>query len=182
MISIVGYKNKIIFENSDNNKYFEIPWSKKSFLEEPDDTVFMIARALNKHKEIFEGYTKKIDEKLSFNEAYSPDEMMVYMNTWKNYNEYGADLVLYDNIDGWMSIDDAIEFAEEHAEDEPFINDTDNIPSAFGIDEYSNVVHTLEMLKRFEDSGADIDILEAIMDSGYNTLEDALDKYESGDY
>lgn len=182
IIRIEGYKNKVIFENSDNNKYFEIPWSKKSFLEEPDDTVFMITRALNKHKEIFEGYTKKIDKKLSFNEAYSPDEMMVYMNTWKNYNEYGADLVLYDNIDGWMSIDDAIEFAEEHAEDEPFINDTDNIPSAFGIDEYSNVVHTLEMLKRFEDSGADIDILEAIMDSGYNTLEDALDKYESGDY
>lgn len=110
------------------------------------------------------------------------DEMQVYMNTWANYNEYGADLSQYGIKDGWMSIDDALDFCEEHAEDEPFINDTDNIPSAFEIDEYSNAAQTLEELKQFEESGADIDIVEAIMMSGYSSIKDALDKYEDGDY
>lgn len=110
--------------------------------------------------------------------------MQIYMNTWKNYNENGADLSAYginSIADGWMDLDDAIEFANEHAEDEPFINDTDDVPSVFEVNEYSPVISTLEKLKRFDEMGGDEDIIEAIMESGYD-FDEAFDKFESGDY
>ena len=47
----------------------------------------------------------------------SNKEPKVYMNTWKNYNENGADLSQYgiNSIsDGWMTIDEAREFAEKN--------------------------------------------------------------------
>ena len=111
IIRIEGYKNKIIFENSDNNKYFEIPWSKKSFLEEPEDTVFMITGALNKHKEIFEGYTKKIDEKLSFDELRDLEKLVypylkniwvheVHFENMKHLEGDDVNLLLYADVDG----------------------------------------------------------------------------------
>ena len=56
------------------------------------------------------------------------DDVMVYMNTWKNYNEYGADLEMYGIKDGWMTPEQGLEFCKKYAEDEPFINDVDNCP------------------------------------------------------
>ena len=59
------------------------------------------------------------------------DDIRIYMNTWANYNENGADLSQYgiESIaDGWLTVEEALEFAEKYAEDEPFINDTDNVP------------------------------------------------------
>lgn len=109
------------------------------------------------------------------------DEIKVYMNTWKNYNEYGADLVLYDNINGWMDIDEAREFAEEHAEDEPFINDVDNSP--IEVSEYDDVESTLDILERLQDfDEEERAIFGALVDDlGYN-YDDATEKIENRDY
>lgn len=117
------------------------------------------------------------------NEAFG-DDMRVYMNTWANYNEYGADLSQYginSLKDGWMTIDQALEFCEEHAEDEPFINDTDNIPSGLDINEYSDAVETLEKLQELEGLDIDDDLLDALTEAT-GSIDDAIDVYESGDY
>ena len=109
------------------------------------------------------------------------DEIKVYMNTWKNYNEYGADLVLYDNIDGWMSVDDAIEFYEEHEEDEPFINDTENVP--FEVSEYDTASIILDDLKQYEEMDErDREMLGRILSTGDYDFDDALDIFNDGDY
>lgn len=108
-------------------------------------------------------------------------EMKVYMNTWKNYNEYGADLVMYDNIDGWMTVDEAIKFCEEHADDEPFINDTENVP--FEVSEYDVAYRVLDELKQLEDmEGYDRKMLERVLSTGDYDFEDALEIVENGDY
>ena len=116
------------------------------------------------------------------NEAVG-DEIRIYMNTWANYNENGADLSQYginSIADGWLTVDEALKFAEEHAEDEPFINDTDNVP--FKVDEYDNAVQVLERLKELEDSDVDMDIVGLIVDElGYD-FDDAVRIVENGDY
>lgn len=113
------------------------------------------------------------------------DEIKIYMNTWANYNENGADLSQYgiDSIaDGWLSIDDAIKFAEEHADDEPFINDTDNVPEGFDINEYSSI-DVLEDLKEYEDlNDYEKEALSAIMESTGDDFETAKDVLDGGDY
>lgn len=109
------------------------------------------------------------------------DKILVYMNTWANYNEYGADLVMYDNIDGWMTVDEAIEFVEAHEEDEPFINDTENVP--FEVNEYDDAMTVLEQLKQLEDmSGYDKEMLERILSTNSFSFEEALNILEDGDY
>ena len=110
------------------------------------------------------------------------DNIHIYMNTWKNYNEYGADLSQYgiNSIsDGWLTVDEAIEFCEKYADDEPFINDYENSP----IDLPENgAPATLEGLKKYEDSDYK-DEAKAILQSGYtNDIGEAIDKAESGDY
>lgn len=109
------------------------------------------------------------------------EEKPVYMNTWKNYNEYGADLDAYGIKDGWMTIDDALAFCEKYAEDEPFINDTDGVP--IEISDYDNAVERLNQLKRIEEADVDEDVLKAYIEEGnYNNVDDIIDKIESGDY
>ena len=109
------------------------------------------------------------------------DEIRVYMNTWKNYNEYGADLVLYDNIDGWMDIDEAREFAEEHAEDEPFINDIINSPIDVG--EYDDVESTLDILERLQDfDEEEREIFGVLVDDIGYSYDDAVEKIKDRDY
>ena len=109
------------------------------------------------------------------------DEIRVYMNTWKNYNEYGADLVLYDNIDGWMDIDEAREFAEEHEEDEPFINDIDNSP--IKVSEYDNVESTLDILECLQDfDEEERAIFGALVDGLRYSYDDAIEKIKNSDY
>ena len=79
------------------------------------------------------------------------DDIKVYMNTWKNYNEYGADLEQYGIKDGWMSIDDGLAFCDKYADDEPFINDIDN-PTVYKIElsDYANPWQVLRGLKALQ--------------------------------
>lgn len=119
---------------------------------------------------------KKLNEAVENNDA-----IQVYMNTWKNYNEYGADLEAYGIKDGWMSIDDAIEFCKKYAEDEPFINDVDNCP--IEVSEYDNAPTMLENLKKIENFDGDKECLDAALEAEYPNydLEDLIKKVEDGD-
>lgn len=113
------------------------------------------------------------------------DEIKIFMNTWANYNENGADISQYgfENMaDGWLSIDDAIEFAEKYADDEPFINDTDNVPAGFDINEYSSV-DVLNDLKEYEELDSyDKEALSAIMEATGDDFESAKEILDSGDW
>ena len=119
---------------------------------------------------------KSLKESKILTESF--DDMEVFMNTWANYNEYGADGVLTPT--GWMSIDEAIEYCEEYAEYEPFINDTDNVP--FDVNEYSNASSVLQDLKELQDSNVDEDVVEAIVEAGGYDVKEAVEIAERGDY
>lgn len=108
------------------------------------------------------------------------DEIKLFMNTWANYNENGAD----DGITptGWMSLDEAEEYAEKYAEYEPFINDTDNVPIEFDINEYSNIPETVDMLRKYEDfDDWQREVFVAFIDDGYN-VDEAFSIVDGGDY
>lgn len=153
-----------------------------------DDTIGRMARVLS-----FTDYDKEeLDEKKKCESIQKPrhivnesdfDDIRIYMNTWANYNENGADLSKYgieSLADGWLTVDEALEFAEEHAEDEPFINDTDNVP--FEVSEYDNAVSTLEALQRLQESNVDEDVVIAIIEATGDSIDEAIDIAESGDY
>lgn len=115
------------------------------------------------------------------------DDFKVYMNTWKNYNEYGADLEAYGIKDGWMDLDQAIEFAEKYAEDEPFINDVDNntgLNIEVGEEGITKLKELKEMFEKYDalddyDKKAVRAILEA---NGDDDIDNAISIAESGDY
>ena len=108
------------------------------------------------------------------------DDIMVYMNTWKNYNEYGADLEMYGIKDGWMTPEQGLEFCKKYAEDEPFINDVDNCP--IEVSEYDNAPAKLEELIRYNEF-EDKTLLKNAMETGqYSTVDEYIDVLESGDY
>lgn len=116
--------------------------------------------------------------KRKMTEAYY-GEPMVFMNTWANYNEHGADGVITPT--GWMSIDDAIEYFEKYAEYEPFINDTEDIPESFGIGERSTV-EDLEVVKDWVDMDeSDKELVAAICEIGYS-IDEAIDKVQGSEY
>ena len=136
---------------------------------------------------LFEKFNKKLKEADDLEASKSGDAIQIYMNTWKNYNDFGADLSQYgiDSIaNGWMSVDDAIAFYKAHENDEPFINDTDNAP--WEINEYSNALQELEKLKKFEELDSyDQTIVKNMMETGYfgdNEFEQCLEKLNDGDY
>ena len=125
------------------------------------------------------------------------DNLRVYMNTWGNYNEYGADLSKYGIKDGWMTIDEALAFCDKYADDEPFINDIDNDTGIkIEVSEYSNPWQVLKGLKALgqvaEETGNDetfiADLWEAyqereVIDSiDEETINDFKDFVENGDY
>lgn len=129
----------------------------------------VVRQAYKEYKKCF-----KLNESDSFD-----GDIKVYMNTWKNYNEYGADLEMYGIKDGWMSLDDAIEFAEKYAEDEPFINDIENSP--IEISEYDSI-GKLQELKEYEDCD-DKEVVKAILQSGHtDDISEAISIAKSGDY
>ena len=108
------------------------------------------------------------------------DNAMVYMNTWKNYNEYGADLEMYRIKDGWMTPEQGLEFCKKYAEDEPFINDVDNCP--IEVSEYDNAPAKLKELIRYNEF-EDKTLLKNAMETGqYSTVDEYIDVLESGDY
>lgn len=106
------------------------------------------------------------------------NEIQVFMNTWKNYNENGADTSLING--GWMSIEEAKEFIEEQRNNNPFINDIDGyVP--FEINEYSNADKELDNLTKYF-SIEDRDILNAIIYSSGYDLDKCIEIFENGDY
>jgi hypothetical protein len=120
---------------------------------------------------------KSLKESKKLNESF--DDMEVFMNTWANYNENGADSGITPT--GWMSIDDAIEYCEEYADYEPFINDTDNVPFD-DINEYSNASSVLQELKELQESDVDEDVVAAIVEATGYGIKEAVEIAERGDY
>lgn len=117
----------------------------------------------------------------TLNEAVN-DEITVFMNTWENYNENGADEGITPT--GWMSVDEAMDYAEQYAYHEPFINDIDN-PTDFDLDinEYGNVIEDLETIKTINELNEyDKKALSAIWSYQGGSFNDSLDILESGDY
>lgn len=111
-------------------------------------------------------------------ESNTLDGIKVYMNTWGNYNEYGADLEQYGIKDGWMSIDDALAFCDKYKEDEPFINDIDNTTGFdIKVSEYSNPWQVLNGLKMIEKLPEEIGYDE----EHTKDLWEAYQEYESAD-
>lgn len=130
-----------------------------------------------KAKRIYESMKRK--PKKNLKEA-ADDEIRLFMNTWANYNENGADGVITPT--GWMSLNEAEEYAEKYAEYEPFINDTDNVPKALDVDEYSNIPETIDMLRRYEDfDDTQKEVFAALIDDGYEE-DKAFDIVDDGDY
>lgn len=130
-----------------------------------------------KAKGIYESMKRK--PKKNLKEA-ADDEIKLFMNTWANYNENGAD----DGITptGWMSLDEAEEYAEKYAEYEPFINDTENVPKELGVGEYSNIPETVDMLRKYEDfDDTQREVFAAFIDDGYE-VDEAFDIVDDGDY
>ena len=127
---------------------------------------------------LFESFNNYQNINKPLKEDVNADDIELYMNTWGNYNEYGADA---DKINGgWMSVEKAKEFLDAHKEEEPFINDTENVPEALDIDEYSNpwtAIEQIEFVQGVDDTDAFLAILE---DQG--DFESAKDIYESGDF
>lgn len=124
---------------------------------------------------------RKITE--SNEEEKNPYEnIKVYMNTWGNYNEYGADAESIKG--GWMTPDEALEWLDkqEIQEEEPFINDVDGkLP--FEVDEYSNPKQVLEQIKDLQSlSGDEAKALSAIMESQNDNYEMCKEILDSGDY
>lgn len=108
----------------------------------------------------------------------SDDSIKLFMNTWKNYNENGADA---DSIGGgWMDLEQAKEFAEAHKEEEPFINDTDNCP--LDLDEYSDL-SVIDDLIEYEDLDAtDKEVVQSYIELQNNDLREAIEVLDRGDY
>ena len=113
---------------------------------------------------------------------YSED-ITVYMNTWANYNEYGADGVL--TPAGWMTVDEAREYAEKYADYEPFINDIDDYSGGVigsDIDEYSNGEEALDTIETYNNLDEDDrEVFAALIEYGYDT-EEALRIVDDHDY
>lgn len=128
--------------------------------------------------ESLNNYNQEIKKPLKEDEQ---DSVKLFMNTWANYNENGADT---DSIGGgWMTPEQALEFAEKHNEEEPFINDVDdNIGLPFEIDEYSNVESTIEQIQNYLSLDDDErTIIKGIVEFGEDYKE-AKEIYDNGDY
>ena len=111
------------------------------------------------------------------------EDIRVYMNTWANYNEYGADGVL--TPAGWMDVDEAREYAEKYADYEPFINDIDDYSGGLiggSINEYSNVLQALDIIEKYNEFDEDDrKIFAAIIDLGYD-FDKAIEIVDDRDY
>lgn len=119
-------------------------------------------------------------EKGLLSEDYNPLNLKLFMNTWGNYNENGADA---DSIGGgWMDIEQVKDFLEKHSDEEPFINDVDGW-TPFEINEYSNVEQVIEWLEAYENlSENEQEAFAAIMEDQNDDFESTMNILESGDY
>jgi hypothetical protein len=125
------------------------------------------------------------EEMFNLNEDNAPaEDVMLYMNTWKNYHENGADAEQIGG--GWKSLDDALAFWEKQNElgEEPFINDfDDNVDLPFEIGENAYLPDLVEKIKDFIDlDDSDKTALRAIMEADSYDYDDAKDILDSGDF
>lgn len=111
--------------------------------------------------------------------------VLLFMNTWGNYNVNGADA---DSIKGgWLSPDEALEWYNKMNElgEEPFINDVDDgVGLPFEITEYSHVPDVVKNINKYlELDEYDRKIMGAILEvePSYE-FDDALKIMESGDF
>lgn len=139
-----------------------------------------------------------VKPKKSLKESEGQEEpIMVYMNTWGNYNEYGADLSQYgiNSIsEGWLTPEEALKFCKDHDDEECFINDIDNNTGIkLDINEYSSAVPTLEgliklteLIKNGTDNCAAEDIgavYEAWTDyEGSDDINEFINFLDNGEY
>lgn len=112
-------------------------------------------------------------------------KIAVFLNTWGNYNENGADGGFWVNLP--CDIDEVMErlsesTGEEVDEMEVFINDTDIEGISLEISEYDNIENLNEIAEALEDlDETEAEALEAYLDHGYDMTE-ALDKISDNDY
>lgn len=126
------------------------------------------------------------NEMKNLNEAETANSgIMLYMNTWGNYNEFGADAEQIGG--GWKTPDEALTWYNEmnNKGEEPFINDIDdNIGLPFEVTEYSDVPDIVEQINDYLDLDEyDRQVIGAILDSGYtDDYEEAKGIYDKGDF
>lgn len=121
---------------------------------------------------------------LNENDSTNKSEVLLYMNTWGNYNVNGADV---ENINGgWKTPDEALEWTDEmeNKGEEPFINDIDDYASLpFEVNEYDNVQTVVNDIKAYLDLDEyDRKVIGAIIEADDCSYDEALDIFESGDY
>ena len=116
--------------------------------------------------------------KKNLKESEDSGKLEVFMNTWANYNEYGADEGITPT--GWMSPEEALEYCKKYAEYEPFINDVENSPVE--VSEYDNAPQKLEQLIKLNNS-ENKEIVKAIIESGHtDDIDEAIEIADNGDY
>lgn len=110
----------------------------------------------------------------------------VFLNTWANYNENGADGGFWVELS--CDLDDVLErlaesTGEEVDEMEVFINDYETEINGLEISEYENVADLNEFagcLKHLDED--DIEKIEAIIEADGGTLRDAIDEIDDYTY
>lgn len=177
--SMCGVLSSKAYDDEVYNAITNRPDEKNIFNKAKDMAVSSVKtnESFYKKQESFKRTKVLKENKKKLTESF--DDMEVFMNTWANYNENGADSGITPT--GWMSIDDAIEYCEEYADYEPFINDTDNVPFD-DINEYSNASSVLQELKELQESDVDEDVVAAIVEAGGYDIKEAVEIAESGDY
>lgn len=123
----------------------------------------------------------------SYNKLTEADDntVEVFMNTWDNYNRYGADV---DEINGgWYTPTEALEWTQDMIKEgeEPFINDVDdNIDIPFEITEYDDVISTLnDIIQYCNLNEYDRKVIGAIIESGkVSTYAEAVKVFNNGNF
>lgn len=136
----------------------------------------------NEQEHALSSYIKQYEEICAA--AAVGDSDTIYMNTWANYNEFGASGCLTPAC--WMTLDDALQYCEDFAEFEPFTNDTsfDTLAGFIEFGDYSGADDIQELID-IRDAGFmpyELDVLGYfINDAGYD-VADAIDKVRDGDF
>lgn len=135
-------------------------------------------------KNITEVYNK-LSNLQEDDENNTNQEVMLFMNTWGNYNINGADI---DNINGgWKTPDEALNWYNEMNDkgEEPFINDIDdNVGLPFEVTEYSNVPEVVEEINKYlELDEYDRKVIGALMENDSSlSFDEANSIFKGGDY
>lgn len=110
----------------------------------------------------------------------------VYLNTWGNYNENGADGGFWVDLPCNLAetLEQLAESTGERLEDmEVFVNDYDTDLNGVEISEYSNLSELNELAERLAElDESDIEKLGAVLEADGGTLENALENLDEYTY